>query len=128
MCYSKDTNILPHKGAVLQMDNSAVDEMFSGTEVSWTSSSHRVTAAVEKEKKMTTKTESTELESEIFTTSPYQALQMSKTVSVAVKTEWEVIAFYSDFIVAYVTRRIIHPWMVYYYSILFFLFLRGIWL
>ena len=96
MCYSKDPATLPQKGAVLQIDNSAVDEMLSETEVSLTSSSLRDTTVVKKEKKLTTKTESTESETETLTTFPYQALRMSETVSFALKTEWEVIAFYSD--------------------------------
>ena len=96
LCYSKDTATLPQKGDVLQIDNSAVDEMLSETEVSWTSSSLRDTTVVKKEKKRTTKTESTELENETFTTFPHEALQTSKTMSFALQTEWEVIAFYSN--------------------------------
>ena len=80
----------------MQLDNSAVDEILSETEVSWTSSRLRDSTVVKKEKKRTTKTESTELESETLTTFPYEALQMSETVSFALQTEWEVIAFYSD--------------------------------
>ena len=80
----------------MQIDNSAVDEMLSETEVSLTSSSLRDTTVVKKEKKLTTKTESTESETGTLTTFPYEALQESETVSFALKTEWEVIAFYSD--------------------------------
>lgn len=80
----------------MQIDNSAVDEMLSETEVSLTSSSLRDTTVVKKEKKLTTKTESTESETETLTAFPYEALQMSETVSFALKTEWKVIAFYSD--------------------------------